>query len=99
MQLGIIRSDKTYWTPTRRLWAGASQGRKRGRLPGGHVMDLSDLLKAIMLCESCVKKFPSAKVGYVTKRNLPITSGRCDGCQQYAARCHLLVHHTLAYNC
>ncbi len=82
-----------------RLDAARDPGRPSGRSPGSHVVDLSDLMKAITLCRSCVKKFNSASAGYVTKRNLPFVRGRCDGCQEYTERGHLLVHHSLANNC
>jgi hypothetical protein len=65
-------------------------------LPGGHVLDRADLRKALILCRDCLPKFNALAAGYVTKRNLPFVRGRCDGCQQYTGRGHLLVHHTLA---
>ena len=91
-----VLKGKNFWTPRRRVLASLDTGRKPGRLPGGHVMDLSDLQKAITLCPDCVGKFPSAKAGYVAKKNLPFVRGKCDGCKGYTPRGHLLVHHTMA---
>ncbi len=93
----VIHSEQ-YWTPQRRLMAGQDTGRRPGRLPGGHVGDLADLLKAITLCPDCIGKFNSARAGYVRKKNLPIIRGSCDGCNQYTPQGILLVHHTLADN-
>ena len=92
-----ILKGNDFWTPARRFLAGQYTGRKPGRLPGGHVMDLADLMKAIVLCADCVRKFHSAKAGYVTKRNLPFVRTHCDGCKTFSTA-HLLVHHTLANN-
>lgn len=94
--LNITRSEKTFWTPVRRLMAARSPGRRPGRLAGGHVADRADLKKAILLCRDCLPKFNSTRAGYVTKRNLPRASGRCDGCQTFVPLANLLVHHTLA---
>ncbi len=93
----VIHSDQ-YWTSQRRLMAGRDTGRRPGRLPGGHVSDLADLLKAICLCPDCVGKFNSAAAGYVRKKNLPMVYGRCDGCNCDDGLNHLLVHYTLADN-
>ena len=91
-----IRSEKQFWTPPRRLMSGVAKGRGKGRLAGGHVLDRADLLKALILCRDCLPKFDQTKAGYVTKANLPIVTAKCDGCQQWTGRGHLLVHHTLA---
>ncbi len=91
----VIKSAD-YWTPQRRLAAGASLGRRPGRLPGGHIADRVDLKKAITLCRSCLPNFDSATNGYVTKRSLPFVQGRCDGCDQFTPNGHLLLHHSLA---
>ena len=96
--LAVIHSERTFWTPRKRLAAGASLGRRPGRLPGGHIADLADLRTAIWLCDLCLPKFNAAKVGYVTKSNLPFVRGRCDGCEKFTERAHLLVHHTLVCN-
>lgn len=87
---------KEYWTAPRRLWASVDTGRKPGRLPGGHVGDIADLKKAVMLCPSCVGKFNPKSHGYVTKSNLPFVRGKCDGCKSYMQRGHLFVHHKFA---
>lgn len=94
--MAAVLKGRDYWTPQRRLMAGASPGRRPGRLAGGHVLDLSDLKKAIMLCPSCLPKFNQRAAGYVTKTNLPFARGECDGCDSFCERAHLLVHHTLA---
>ena len=91
-----LLKGRDFWTGIRRLFAGASPGRRPGRLPGGHIADRADLRKAITLCRYCLPKFSSAKAEYVTKSNLPFVRGRCDGCNHYTERGHLLVHHTLA---
>ncbi len=85
-----------HWTTRRRLGAGQSSGRRSGQTAGGRILDLADLKKAVMLCDGCLPKFNSAEAGYVTKSNLPFAAGRCDGCEQFTPRGHLLVHHTLA---
>lgn len=90
----VIRS-KEFWTPRRLLMAGASPGRRPGRLPGGHIADRVDLRKAIALCPSCVGKFNKERAEYVTKPNLPFVRGRCDGCGQYSPHSHLFVHYSL----
>ncbi len=92
----INRSDKTFWTGKRRLFAGAAPGRRPGRLPGGHVHDLASLKKAITLCADCRPKFNASRCDYVTKKNLPIVRDRCDGCQEFTRHGHLLVHRSLA---
>lgn len=92
----VVRSEKQFWTPQRRLAAGVAKGRGKGRLAGGHVLDRADLRKAITLCRDCIQKFNQAAAGYVTKTNLPFVQGRCDGCQTFTTRGHFLVHHTLA---
>ena len=87
-----------YWTPKRILDSGESSGRPSGQLPGSHVLDLSDLKKALTLCDSCLPKFDSKTAGYVTKKNLPLVQGRCDGCQEMTAQGHLLVNKEFADN-
>ncbi len=91
-----VLKGKDYWTGPRRLLASKSPGRRPGRLPGGHIADLGDLRKAIILCQFCLPKFNSTAAGYVTKSNLPFVRGNCDGCGNPTERGHLLVHHTLA---
>lgn len=92
-----IRAEKD-WTPSLRLKAGRIRG-PRMQLPGSYVLDRADLKKALMLCASCLPKFDAVRAGYVTKKNLPLVRGRCDGCQQHAERGNLLVHHSLANLC
>ena len=94
---GLIHSAK-HWTPKRRLEAGQSPGRRSGQTAGGRVLDLTDLQKAVMLCNSCIKKFPDKGTGYTQKPDLPFAAGRCDGCEQYTQRGVLLVHHKMARN-
>ncbi len=96
--LNVIRGE-SFWTPARRLFAGQSPGRGKGRLPGGHVGDREDLKKALLFCQGCVRKFNHIRAGYTKKRNLPVVRGRCDGCQEYTPQGHLMVHHTLANLC
>jgi hypothetical protein len=91
-----VHKSREYWTPQRRLAAGEAPSRRPGRLPGGHVADLADLLKSIVLCPDCVGKFAAAKAGYVIPKNLPIARGTCDGCNGYTPQGTVLVHHTLA---
>ncbi len=95
-----ILKGKDFWTPQRRLLTYADTGRRPGRLPGGHVGDCEDLLKAIILCaDGCVKKFNAKRAEYVVKRNLPFVRGKCDGCGQFTPSGRLLVHYTLANLC
>lgn len=84
------------WTGRRRLMDARSPGIRSGRLPGGHIADRVDLRKAITFCPSCLPKFNAERAEYVTKRNLPIVRGRCDGCMQYTGHGRLLVHYSLA---
>jgi len=91
-----VTHGKEFWTPERRLMAGRSPGRRPGRLPGGHIDDRIGMRKAISLCRDCRPKLDAENVGYVTKPNLPFVRGRCDGCQRYVNRMHLLVPETLA---
>ncbi len=95
MTFAVVRS-KDFWTPQRRLAAGEDEGRRPGRLPGGHVGDIADLQKSLLFCLDCKKKFNHVKAGYVMKRNLPVVRGWCDGCGQYTPNGRLLVHHTMA---
>ena len=95
MSAAVLKS-KEFWTPDRRLMAGQSPGRAPGRLPGGHVGDRADLKKALILCADCLPKFNHIEAGYTRKPNLPVVSGRCDGCTQFNPRAHLLVHHSVA---
>lgn len=83
------------WSPQDLLMAGKSPGPK-GQSAGSFVLDRADLKKAITLCSSCLPKFNTRSTGYITKRNLPFVQGRCDGCQTFVNRGHLLVHHTMA---
>ena len=92
-----IRTEKQ-WTPQMRLVDGQVKG-PRGQSAGSYVLDRADLLKALTLCDTCLPKFDSRRAGYVTKSNLPFVQGRCDGCQSFVARGHLLVHHSLANLC
>jgi hypothetical protein len=95
-----VLKGKDFWTPRRRLLSLVDTGRRPGRLPGGHVGDCEDLLKAIILCEDgCVKKFNAKRAEYVVKRNLPVVRGRCDGCSRFTSRGRLFVHYTLANIC
>ena len=89
---------KEYWNPKRLLDSGESPGRRSGQLPGSHVLDRADLKKALTLCDSCLPKFDSKTAGYVTKKNLPLVQGRCDGCQDMTSRGHLLVSRDFADN-
>ncbi len=91
-----VLKSKEYWTPQAKLEAGAVPAGRRGKLPGSHVLDRADLKKALTLCRSCLPKFDQMRAGYITKSNLPFVAGRCDGCQQFTPRGHLLVHHSLA---
>ena len=91
----IVRSERDI-TPQQRLAAGLARGRRPGRLPGGHVIDLADLKKAITLCDTCITKFNAKAHDYTTKSNLPFVRGRCDGCGNMSQRAHLLVHSSLA---
>ena len=95
MTFAVLKS-KENWNPARRLEAGADHGRRPGRLPGGHVMDLADLFKSIILCADCIGKFPAERCGYVQKPNLPVVRGSCDGCSKYTPQGTLLVHHKFA---
>ncbi len=89
-----VLKGKGFWTPERRVMAGQSPGRAPGRLPGGHVGDRADLKKALIFCDYCLPKFNHIKAGYTKQRNLPVVSGRCDGCTQFQPRAHLLVHYS-----
>ncbi len=91
-----VLKGKDFWTPFRRVMAGVARGRRPGRLPGGHIDDRVGLRQAIQLCRDCRPKFDAAKAGYVTKLNIPIVRGRCDGCQHYTERADFLVHSSLA---
>lgn len=88
----------TQWTPQRRVAAGESKGRPRGRLPGSYIHDRVGLRQGVALCRSCVRKFNAESVDYVTKKNLPVVMGRCDGCQEHSLQNHLFVHQSLASN-
>lgn len=93
----VIHSEEHHWgVGGRRLMAGLAPGRRQGQLPGSHVLDLADLKKALMLCNSCLPKFNSASYGYVSKSNIPFVKGRCDGCSKMFNRMRLLVHNTMA---
>ena len=91
-----VLKPKAHWTGHRHPGATAYTGRRSGRLPGGHIADLSDLKKGIILCETCVQKFNVENAEYVRKKNLPFVMGKCDGCNGFHTRQHFLVHHTLA---
>jgi hypothetical protein len=95
MTFAVVKSEKDY-TPWQRVMAGRSPGRRTKRLPGGHIADRAALRKAITLCRDCLPKFNANAVEYVTKPNLPFVRGRCDGCQDFTPRGHLLVHYSLA---
>ena len=95
MTFAILHSERDYWTPVRRLWAGMSRGRRRGRLPGGHIDDRAALRKAISLCRSCLPKFNRRAYDYTTKPDLPFVRGRCDGCSQLGQHRRLFVHRSL----
>ena len=86
------------WTPQMKLKDSQVKG-PRGQTAGSYVMDRADLKKALTLCPGCVQKFDIKGAGYTTKKNLPFVRGRCDGCQTYVDRGHLLVHQSLANLC
>ncbi len=75
--------------PTRKSIVRNAQGQRGApskRLAGGWISDLAALGKAVILCESCKRKWKPAKVGYVPKRLWPGAPdhvvGDCDGCGQ-----------------
>lgn len=82
-----IKSDRER---TPRDWAGIAEGAPRRGTAGGHIADLAELGKAIVLCGSCRPKFDALRYNYVTKRNIPFVVGRCDGCKEYG-RAHFLL--------
>ena len=89
---------ENWWTGPKRFWDKAWTQRIKGQLPGSHVLDRVDLRKAIMLCQTCIKKFNYIKAGFVCKRNLPFAQGQCDGCLQFFPKMRLMVHHTIVSN-
>ena len=96
MNLLAVIKGWDFWTPVRRLWAARDTGRAPGRLPGGHVGDIADLKKAVLLCPDCIGKFNASRAEYVAKKNLPRVKGTCDGCKTFMLNGYLLVHYTLA---
>jgi hypothetical protein len=91
----IVHSEKEI-TNTQRLAWGEDPGRRPGRTVGGHIDDMVALTQSVVLCPSCRPKFDAKRNGYITKRNLPFVSGRCDGCENYHPRMHLLVDRKFA---
>lgn len=94
---GIITLDRNR-TPAQRAAAGEYQGRRSGRLAGGHIADLVDLRSAVQLCPDCRPKFNDKGAGYTTKRNLPTVIGKCDGCNSHSAALSLFVDRQFACN-
>lgn len=86
----IIRRD---WTKAEKTFSHAHTGYKSDRLPGGYIYDLVALQKCVILCPSCSPKFDSTKNGYVIPRNIPRTSGRCDGCKNFHHMNTMFMHH------
>lgn len=91
-----VVKGKDFWTGPRRFFAQKYTGRRPGRLPGGHIADLADLRKGIILCRDCVPKFNSSRSGYVYKPDMPTVRGDCDGCKEFTVNGRFLVHHSLA---
>lgn len=97
MVFAVVRSEAD-WTPGERLHSARAPGRGLGRLAGGHIDDIASLKKAVALCADCAPKFNPRAYGYITKKNLPLARGRCDGCDRHCDA-HLFVHQSLADNC
>ena len=59
------------------------RGTPRKMLAGSWISDLAALGKAVVLCETCARKWIPAKVGYIAKQLWPgaqFVLGDCDGC-------------------
>jgi len=90
--VGIIRS---HWSPQALAAnAAAKPGAPSKTLAGSWISDLVALGKAIVLCPSCEKKFPAARVGYKHKilgMDLDVVAGDCDWCGHFFNRAKLFL--------
>lgn len=78
----------------KRQIAAAAQARPRNpsRIAGGYIADMVALRTPLIFCGLCVRKFDSAKYGYVAQRSIPFVRGKCDGCKEFGERQHFLFH-------
>jgi hypothetical protein len=74
-----------------------SQGRKRGKPIGSHIIDLADLRKAIVLCPMCLSGFNAKKHHYIQHRTIPFVQGQCDACRNQVPRAAMFVHESINY--
>jgi hypothetical protein len=95
----IIRSERSL-TARDRLLIAEDPGKPTRRVTGGYIDDLAALGKAVQLCGgvmmtatgfevrkgSCAAKFNHGAYGYSVRDNLPMVSGKCDGCGQHHDR-------------
>ena len=78
---GIIKSS---WTPREIEASHRHRGKGAKRLAGGWVADLAALGKAILLCETCTRKWRPGAYGYEARqavRGHSYVIGDCDGCK------------------
>lgn len=83
MTFGILRQE----TLRSRMKSSAGQrGAPSGRTAGGWVSDLAALGKAIVLCDSCVRRWRPRRYGYRARDLFPgqhFVMGECDGCGEW----------------
>jgi hypothetical protein len=82
------------WTEQRLALESESKGRPVGTLAGSHIADLVALKKTVILCDGCVRKWGSARNGYVTQSRIPFCSANCDGCCEMGTDRRLFLHHS-----
>lgn len=71
-------------TSRERLRLALSTGREHGQTSGSYVDDLAALGKVVSLCQGgCAHKFNALAYDYVTRENLPVANGMCDGCNNF----------------
>lgn len=92
--VNLIRSWN-FMTPAEQADTALDPGKPVKQVAGSYIDDLVNLRLCIWLCEGCLRKWRPAKVGYTSKRNLPLARGQCDGCRD-RGEMRVFVHQTIA---
>ena len=86
---GIITSQPT---SAQRLKWSEDPGKPSGRVNGGYLADLAGLGKAMWFCaRGCARKFNAPAYRYHAPEDLPLASGRCDGCATHSQKLRVFI--------
>ena len=84
---------KSAWTWRDYLKSSEAKGRKVGKPHGSHIDGLAELKKAVVLCDTCEKKFK--RNDYCRQQKYPFVRGDCDACKVFSERAALFMHESL----